>query len=362
MNSPPLCVIQLTPPGRGAVATLRIEGPGAVDAVEAWFRARSGQPLTGYPADRIVVGHFGGERGEEVVARRCGDGAVELHCHGGTAAAAMIEESLVSAGCRRVAWRDWTSTRCDDPIAAAALAALAEARTERTAAILLDQYHGALRCAIEEIRQDIDHRDAASARRRIDVLLARETLGQHLIRPWSVVLAGRSNVGKSSLMNSLAGCQRAIVHHAPGTTRDAVAFTTAIDGWPVELCDTAGLRTAGDAVERAGIEVARERLARADLVILVADQSVPWSADDQALCEQWRGAMLVHSKCDLPAAPGERLAGLRTSAIRGEGIDVLLDAIARRLVPDPPPPGAAVPFSGEQVEMLRQFFTVRGRG
>jgi len=358
LNPPlPLRVIRLTPPGRGAVATLRIEGRGAVEAVESHFRARSGRPLAAYPADQIVVGRFGGDFGEEVVARRCGDVAVELHCHGGRAAVARIEESLVSAGCRRATWSDWTRTQSDDAIAAAALVALAEARTERTAAILLDQCHGALRRAMDEILQDIDRGDAPSARQRIETLLAREKLGRHLTRPWSVVLAGRTNVGKSSLMNALAGYGRAIVHHAPGTTRDAVALATAIDGWPVELCDTAGLRAADDPVERAGVERARERLAQADLVVLVADQSVPWSAEDQALADQWPAAILVHNKCDLPAPPGHRPAGLSTSAIRGEGIDVLLATIGRRLAPDLPPPGAPVPFSSEHVETLRRWRT-----
>lgn len=354
----PLRVIRLTPPGRGAVATLRVEGPGAVEAVESHFRARSGRPLAAYPADQIVVGRFGGDTGEEVVARRCGDTAVELHCHGGRAAVARIEQSLVSAGCQRVTWRDWTRTQSDDPIAAAALVALAEARSERTAAILLDQYRGALRRAVEEIRQDIDRGDAPSARQRIDTLLARKRLGRHLTRPWSVVLAGRTNVGKSSLLNALAGYERAIVHHEPGTTRDAVAITTAIDGWPVELCDTAGLRAADDAVERAGVERTRERLAQADLVVLVADQSVPWSAEDQALADEWPAAVLVHNKCDLPAPPGHRPAGLSTSALCGEGIDVLLATIGGRLAPDPPPPGAPVPFSSEQVETLRQWLAL----
>jgi tRNA modification GTPase len=353
----PLQVVQLTPPGRGAVATLRIEGPGAIDVVQSLFRANSGRPLISFPVDRIVVGRFGGNQGEEIVARRCRDDAVELHCHGGRAAVAVIEDSLVSAGCRQVAWRDWIQNRGDDPFAAAALVALADARTERTAAILLDQYHGSLRRALKETQQDIDRGDNASARQRIDALIARARLGEHLTRPWSVVLAGRPNVGKSSLMNALAGCGRAIVHHSPGTTRDAVAFATAIDGWPVELCDTAGLRAAGDAVEMAGIERAQERVARADLVILVIDGSTPWSSEDDALAALLPASILVHNKCDLPAVPGNRPEGLSISATAGEGIDLLLETIGRRLVPDPPMPGAAVPFSSEQVEMIRRLLT-----
>lgn len=351
----PLRVVELTPPGRGAVATLRIEGLGAVEAVDSHFRARDGRPLAAFAADEVVVGRFGGDSGEEVVVRRCGDAAVEVHCHGGRAAVAKIEQSLAAAGCRPVAWQEWTQTHSDDPIAAAAMIALAEARIERTAAILLDQYHGALRRAMDEIRQEIERGDAASARQRIDSLLACEGLGRHLTRPWSVVLAGRINVGKSSLLNVLAGYGRAIVHPAPGTTRDAVAITTAVDGWPVEFWDTAGFCTADDDIECAGIERARERLAAADLVILVADRSLPWSAEDQALSQQWPAAVLVHNKSDLPASPGRRPAGISTSALCGEGIDALLATIARRLVPDPPPPGTPVPFSSEQVEVLRRW-------
>ncbi len=361
-----LRVVQLTPPGRGAIATLRIEGPGAAEAVQPHFRSHSGRPLTAFAPDQIAVGRFGGPSGEEVVVRRHGEDAVDLHCHGGLAAVAMIEEALTRGGCRRAAWRDWVSGRCDDPIAAAALAALAEARTERTAVILLDQYQGALRRAMDDIRQAIGRGEAgtagapcaawsrwSAARQQTDALLSRVELGRHLVRPWSVVLGGGANVGKSSLMNALAGHRRSIVDHAPGTTRNAVTLETAIDGWPVELCDTAGLRPAGDALESAGIQRAQERLAHADLVLLVCDQSTPWRAEDQALRDHWPEAMLVHNKCDLPAGPGGRPAGLAVSASRGDGIEALLEAIGRRLVPAPPPPGAAVPFTAQQVEAIQ---------
>jgi tRNA modification GTPase len=355
MFQPPLEVIQLTPPGRGAIATLRVEGPRAVETVALQLRTRSGRPLSGLAVDRLVVGRFGDDAGEEVVVRRLADGAVEVHCHGGLAAAAMIEEALAAAGCQVVAWRDWATAREADPIAAAALTALADARTERTAAILLDQCHGALGRALHEIRQAIDGGFVDTARRQIDALLARADLGRHLVQPWRVALAGPVNVGKSSLVNALAGYGRSIVHPTPGTTRDAVTVITAIDGWPVELCDTAGLRTGGDAVERAGVERALERLAQADLPILVFDRSAAWSMDDQGLVDRWPRALLVHNKCDLPPAQGDRPAGISTSALQGDGVGGLLDAIARRLAPDPPPAGAAVPFTAGQVETLEKL-------
>ena len=129
-----------------------------------------------------------------------------------------------------------------DPIRAAAIALLADARTERTAAILLDQYNGAWGRALANIRTSLSAARTASAAAQIQSLLRLEPLAAHLVQPWRVVVIGPPNVGKSSLTNALLGFQRTIVHDQPGTTRDAVAIQLAIDGWPVELVDTAGLR------------------------------------------------------------------------------------------------------------------------
>ena len=150
-----LRLVQLTPPGRGAIATLRIEGPGALRAVAAQFTARSGRPLAELPRDRLAVGHFGGPGGEEVVVRTLSDEALEVHCHGGVAALALIEETLAAAAgasgglsqfssagppgqaengtvpFSHVAWQEWVGQQERDPIAAAARIALAQARTPR---------------------------------------------------------------------------------------------------------------------------------------------------------------------------------------------------------------------------------------
>ena len=352
MNRSLLQLIHLTPPGRGAVATLRVEGAGALAVVTARLSTRGNRPLADFAVDRLVIGHFGGRDGEEVVVRRQSDGSIDLHCHGGLAAVARIEQILVEAGCRVLAWQDWAAGHADDPIAAAARIALAEARTQRTAAILLDQYHGALRRALEEIETALGAGESIVAQQRIDTLLARAPLGLHLVQPWRIVVAGQPNVGKSSLINAMAGYQRAIVHAAPGTTRDVVTVQTAVDGWPVELSDTAGLHAGGDAVERAGIELARREMVVADLVVLVFDRSREWSDVDRALLQSQPGALIVHNKCDLASGPGARSSGVLVSAVEPQGIDGLCRAIADRLVPSPPLPGAAVPFTPSQVEQI----------
>lgn len=373
----PPTVVLLTPRGRGAVATLLVEGPGAVEAVAALVRTAGGRPWSGAPADRPVFGRFGPEPAEEVVVRRRADGPVELHCHGGVAAVEMVRRALVARGCRETDWRQWLRHGCKDLIAAEARIALADARTERAAAVLLDQFLGALRREITGIVQAVECADREAALTRLGDLLARAPVGCHLAEPWQVVLAGRPNVGKSSLVNALLGFSRAIVHHEPGTTRDVVTALTALDGWPVQLADTAGLREGRGPVEQAGVALAREQLAAADLAVLVFDLSRPWSEEDAALRASAPGALVVHNKCDLlpsrtglpaclspsfPLSPDHRPPGLSVSALTGEGVGELAGRIARRLVPAPPSPGTAVPFAPAHVEAIRSALAALERG
>ena len=349
-------IICLTPPGRGAIATILVEGTGAVELVDRFFSPANKKPLAEYRADQPVFGRFSSQSGtgEEMIVRRRSDDAVELHCHGGHAVVSMVRDRLVEQGGRLTSWQDWAARGHSDPISAAARVALADARTERTANILLDQYNGALRRAVDRILDALRTNDLPLGRRLLETLLARYKLGQHLANCWRVVFAGLPNVGKSSLVNRLVGYGRAIVDPAPGTTRDVLTATSAVDGWPVEFADTAGLRAGGPSVERAGMELTQHRLAEADLVVLVFDSSRAFSDADSRLIGAYPRAVLVHNKCDLPTcADDKRPAGLWASALVGEGIDQVLDAISGRLVHDPPSPGEGVPFTTAQQEHLR---------
>ena len=236
---------------------------------------------------------------------------------------------------------------------------LARAPTLRTAEILLDQAHGALSEAITGLIRAIDE-DRALALAGLHLLAVRTAVGLRLLSGWRVVIGGRPNVGKSRLLNAIAGFPRAIVDHAPGTTRDVVNYTTSFEGWPVELADTAGLRGTDDLVERLGIERSRHAQNRADLILLVLDRSEPLLPIDLELMSTTKDALLVANKSDLPPAWPAEDAILKSCAIatvsahRGDGISRLIAAIRERLVPDPPPPAGAVPFRRAHLEVLVQ--------
>ena len=331
----------LTSTGRSAIAVIRMVGNlSQLDWPTSLFRAANHKQVGEQSINAICFGVWG-HPGEEVVVCRTEDNAVEVTCHGGAAAVARILEDAADRGFQveaapNVDWRPLT-----------------QARTQRTAEILLEQV-----TVWPQFIEGLSQHPPDEALGLIDGALAWSEFGRHLTEPWSVVLCGRPNVGKSSLMNALAGFTRSIVSEQAGTTRDRVTLETAIDGWPVRITDTAGVRESSDTIEQAGVEQTLSAIDQADLVVLVLDSTASLQTEDRQLLAvpaQWR--LPVAHKSDRPRStdadfPADCLA---VSSVSGQGIEALLQTIAATLIPACPPPGQPIPVTPEQESELRRW-------
>ncbi len=368
----------LTPRGRGAIAVVEVRGPRRIACVDTLFDSKNGKSLGEQSIDAIRFGTWR-STGEDVVVLPRRE-SIEIHCHGGTAAVDSVVGSLGDAGCTPVAASNKSAFllagESGNTIESAALRALANATTERAAALLMDQFQGALRRDIEQVVTELDTKNVEHATKLLAKLASRSRLGMHLTTPWRVVFAGGANVGKSSLINEVLGYERAIVFDQPGTTRDVVTATTAIDGWPVVLIDTAGLRPLGDdtddRIEAEGIALSHQQMSTADLVLLVVESEAllrnPTSTIDTL--REWHhyhinsgATVVVLSKCDtLTDEAIERAMHhieqstpwpiVPTSVLDEWGIDELLWCIACELVPSLPPAESGVPFTDELCRVI----------
>jgi len=351
-----------TPPGRGGVGIVRVSGPGARAVGQGLFES-SRPGFAGFLPYRL---HHGwaydaeGRRLDEVLAAfmpgpgsYTGEDVLELQGHGGPAVLRAVLGAALACGARMAepgefTYRAFRSGRMD-LTQAEAVAELIAAPTAAGAALAQARLAGglgrsvaALRARLEELRAQLcvavdfpdDELECLAPQafeagvRAVGAELAELVRGFERGRVWRegvlCVLAGRVNAGKSSLMNALLGRERAIVTDIPGTTRDWIEEALDLDGLPVRLVDTAGLRETGDAVERAGLERGRELVERADVVLLVVDHTLPLAGEDVALArELGPGRVLaVLNKADLAAAAQEPqgLAGAgATGGPQGQG-------------------------------------------
>jgi tRNA modification GTPase len=329
-----------TPPGGGALAVVRVSGPEAIAAVGHVFRGhRRLDDVAGFEG---AHGWIEGREGplDEVVAwvyraprSYTGDDMVEISCHGGTVSAGRVIEALWAEGARPAEPGEFTRRAFVngriDLAQAEAVADLIAARGRRAHDQALVNLRGGLSRRVRDLASDIRgalaridahldfgddvpeapdadvlSRELDRARRELNRLAEGYPRSRGTRDGLVVAITGRPNVGKSSLLNALAGFDRAIVHEAPGTTRDVVDAVVEWAGVPVRIVDTAGHRGDAGEVEQEGMERSRAEASRADLVLWVVEATAPPSPEDLAAVAGLDGARthLVLNKIDLGAA------------------------------------------------------------
>jgi len=369
-------------PGQGGIAVIRLSGPSAVRAVAA-ITVIPGQQM--WESHKVLYGHVvaadGVERLDEVLvlvmlAPRSftGEDVVEIHCHGGVIAVQQVlARVLEQPGMRRALPGEFSQRAVLngrlDLTRAEAIGDLVGARSQRAAQLAMAGLDGGIQKKMVVLRErlldqlsELEARvdfeedlpplngeallqELQAVRSELGLLVADGERGSFVRHGLRVALVGRPNVGKSSLLNLLSRRERAIVTDLPGTTRDLLESEIVLDGVPITLLDTAGIRATCDAVEQLGIARSREALASADLVLLLFDLAHGWSEEDQdlfALIPEGVPCLRVGNKADLPlkAEPVDEsvaasfaasaVADVCLSAVTGEGEQALVRAVLER--------------------------------
>jgi tRNA modification GTPase len=362
-------IAPITPAGEGGIGVLRLSGSRAEEFLQQYFHAS--RQTARFRSHQLYHGHMRASDGEiidEVLAvimrsphSYTREDVVEVHCHGGTVVVRRLLDLFIDAGVRLARPGEFTLRAFlhgrIDLAQAEAVADIIGCASDGARRIAVGQLEGKLSAALNRFRtvvieqlalvevhidfpeEDIDFpscEQLLTAVSRvvedIDHLLESFDAGRTLREGISLLILGKPNVGKSTLMNALLGEERAIVTAIPGTTRDIIEERFTLAGIPLRLLDTAGIRDTEDLVEREGVRRAREKIASAELILLVIDGSAPIDREDLLALDACRGSrvIVVINKSDLGTPPVSPIPGFPAviiSARRGEGVDVLQNTI-----------------------------------
>ncbi|MDQ0492252.1 tRNA uridine-5-carboxymethylaminomethyl(34) synthesis GTPase MnmE [Paenibacillus brasilensis] len=327
--------------GEGGIAVIRVSGPEAVTEVETLFRSKT--PLSKAPSHTVHYGHIidphNHEKVEEVLVTVMRaprsfttEDVVEISTHGGVVAVKRVMDLLLLQNIRLAEPGEFTKRAFlngrIDLSQAEGVIDLIRSKSDKAFSVALKQVDGHLSQNIRRLRNilvetlahievNIDYPEhdvesftselikdkSSQVMAEIDRLLHTAEQGKILREGLTTAIVGRPNVGKSSLLNTLAQGERAIVTDIPGTTRDVIEEYVTVNNIPLKLLDTAGIRETMDVVERIGVERSRTAVSEADLLLVVINANEPLHEDEMALMEQIRGrqAIIIMNKMDLPA-------------------------------------------------------------
>lgn len=363
-----------TPFGMAGVGIIRISGPEALEIARRIFQpAHANCPWeTHHLYHGDIISDGGNTILDEVLISFMrkphsftGEDIIEINCHGSMLILQSILTQLLESGCRlarpgEFSQRAFFNNRVDLS-QAEAIAAMVAAKSGKAYAIGLAQLKGSLSNEIESLRAlvidalagleaAIDFTEDTSTEKipvstqiepaleRIQLLLSSYRTAKAYIEGINIVITGKPNVGKSSLLNTLTGKKKAIVTDIPGTTRDLITDTINIGGVPVNLTDTAGIREPQNVIEKEGINLVWKSLADADVVIIILDGSKPLTNEDKVIIDKNRDGNIIAAinKIDLPSAwetdaierllpQGKKI--LKISAKFGAGMEELKNTI-----------------------------------
>jgi tRNA modification GTPase len=356
-----------TPPGRAGLGIVRLSGVEARGIAAQFLAPSDWRPwqahlarlldAQGHAIDQVVVTFFASPRSYTA------EDLVEIACHGSPIVLRHAVQRALEGGARlaepgEFTLRAFLNGRIDLP-QAEAVRDLIDATTLYQARVAAQQVDGSvsrrlaplkeplvelialLEAGIDFADDDVSVAPAAEILRRLEPILggtrqlaASFQYGGLVRQGLTLAIVGRPNVGKSSLFNRLLEQDRAIVTDIPGTTRDLVSETASIGGIPVKLCDTAGIRQTAERVESLGIERSYQAMADADLTLVVVDLAQPFTAEDERLIARAGGrALVIGNKCDLARGAGNWPSLLPVSALTGEGVSELREAILEAVAP-----------------------------
>ena len=364
-----------TAPGEGGIGIIRISGEKSLQVAQSIFKSKSGKMIKDYNARTLIYGTVVDNEkviDEVLVAYMKGpnsytaEDVIEINCHGGFISVKKILELILSKGVRLAEAGEFTKRAFlngrIDLSQAEAIIDVIKSKTDMAHEVAQSQLEGSLAKKIKDLRMNVTEvlahlevsidfaeedveeityqtleEKALELRNEIKKLYDTDESGKILRDGLKTVIVGKPNVGKSSLLNSILGENRAIVTDIAGTTRDVIEEFVNIKGIPLKIVDTAGIRETEDVVEKIGVEKSRESFSTADLVIMVLDASRKLSEEDMEILESLKNkkTIVLLNKMDLePQIELEKIEEfvnsediIKISALKHQGIEELQDKI-----------------------------------